>query len=117
MARHVRNGAPASESKDTPAPSPATKLQFSSGYSASRSGVEFYGWNGADLVICVVTADALAAWFGVTVTEEAAMAQAYIAHREQIHERAARKHAAGAFDRGGRIFLYVSDGPEGGSGD
>jgi len=110
MVRHMRNAASAGESKDAPETSP--RLQFSSGYSASAAGVEFYGWNGAELVICMITAEALTVWFGASA-DEAALAQAYIAHRDRIHEAAAKKHAAGAFDRGGRIFLHVSDGPAG----
>ena len=89
------------------------RLQFSSGYTASKTGVEFYGWNGAELVICMVAAEALASWFGISPTDEAALAQAYVAHRERIHSLAVKKHAAGAFDRGGRISLYARDGPPG----
>ena len=84
-------------------------LEFSGGYALSPHAVEFYGWDGEQMITCSIPVAFLSRWLGVALSNEAEIRDAYVKHRIDLHRVTAELYDANDGEANGRLWLRRRD--------
>lgn len=84
-------------------------LEFSTGYSLSSHAIEFYAWDGEQMITCSIPVAFVSRWLGIALSNEADIRDAYMKYRGDIHGIAAELYDANAGDANGRLAVRWRD--------
>jgi Protein of unknown function (DUF1488) len=84
-------------------------LQFSAAYTLLADTIEFYGWDGDQLITCSVRIAAISRRFGVPMSDEIGIRSAFLAHQKELHRLARANHAAELVSADGKLRVRNID--------